>query len=159
MSVYLNLIDPSQGVWLTGDLTNHNAESAIFVQQTNQTGEQINVNLKKMVCIDVFLWLKQNTFWCSFMFISCFNKIWKDDRFTRRLNWGTTAICHDTLKSHKMVFVVGSDKIWKLRLCFIPKVTCCLVCRRVVSFLFVPWCIFTAWKHDVWCESATSCQT
>ncbi len=38
--MYLYLIDLSQGVWLTGDLTNHNAESAIFVQQTNQTGDQ-----------------------------------------------------------------------------------------------------------------------
>ncbi len=27
------------GVWLTVDLTNHNAESAIFVRQTNQMGE------------------------------------------------------------------------------------------------------------------------
>ncbi len=30
--------DPSQGIWLTGDLTNHNTESA-FVWQTNQTGQ------------------------------------------------------------------------------------------------------------------------
>ncbi len=27
------------GVWLPADLTNHNAESAIFVRQTNQMGE------------------------------------------------------------------------------------------------------------------------
>ncbi len=27
--------DPSQGAWLTGDLTIHNTESAIFVRQTN----------------------------------------------------------------------------------------------------------------------------
>ncbi len=33
------LQNPSQGIWLTGDLTNHNAESAILVPQTNQTGE------------------------------------------------------------------------------------------------------------------------
>ncbi len=29
----------SPGVWLKGDLTNHNTESAIFVLQTIQTGE------------------------------------------------------------------------------------------------------------------------
>ncbi len=31
------IIDPSPGVWLTGDLTNHNAEAAIlFDKQTRQ---------------------------------------------------------------------------------------------------------------------------
>ncbi len=71
-------IDPSQGVWLTDDLTNHNAESAIFVQQTNkQTRQEIRLTLVdfnfKKVCFDIFPWLKQDTFWCSFIFISCHN--------------------------------------------------------------------------------------
>lgn len=35
----LKITDPSQGVWLTGDLTNHDAESAFFVWQANQRGE------------------------------------------------------------------------------------------------------------------------
>ncbi len=45
-----------------------------------------------------------------------------------RLNWAATVIWHDTLKSNKTVFIVWislkNDRIWKLRLCFIPKVTC-----------------------------------
>ncbi len=33
------LIDPLPGVWLTGDLTNHNTESIIFVWHTYQIGK------------------------------------------------------------------------------------------------------------------------
>ncbi len=47
-----------------------------------------------------------------------------------RLNRGSTAICHNKLKSHKTVFIVwikktkqkNKDKLWKLRLCSLPKV-------------------------------------
>ncbi len=42
-SKWLCWIDLLQWSWLTGDLTNHNAESPIFVQKTNQTGGQINI--------------------------------------------------------------------------------------------------------------------
>ncbi len=47
--------------WLTGDLTNHNAESAILPnKQIRQESRltSVNFNLKKMVCIDVFPQLK-----------------------------------------------------------------------------------------------------
>ncbi len=57
--------DPLPGVWLTGNLTSHNAESAIFVQQTNNRQESrltlVDLNLVKNVS-DVFPRLKQDTF-------------------------------------------------------------------------------------------------
>ncbi len=40
------LIDPSQGVWLIGDLTNHNAESTILSdKQTRQESRLTSVDL------------------------------------------------------------------------------------------------------------------
>ncbi len=76
------------------------------------------------------------------MFISCL-----DDRFMCHLNsiLGNTAICHNTLKSLNILFVVGISlkkyTFWNVRLCFIPEVTCSLVCC-VVIFLFALWCVF-----------------
>ncbi len=61
------------GVWLTGDLTNHNAESAIFVQQADRRVELHWWTWTRKLCIDVFPRLKQDNFWCLFMFILCYN--------------------------------------------------------------------------------------
>ncbi len=83
------------------------------------------------------------------MFISRLN-----DRFMCHLNniLGNTAICHNTLKSHKMVFVAGISfkkyTFWNVRLCVIPEVTCSLVCCCVVIFLFALWCVFGVMLHS-----------
>ncbi len=121
----LQSIDPSQGVWLTGNLTNHIAESAVLFDK--QTRQESTVN---------YCW------WTStwkFMFILLCNwKRGREDQFTCHLNWGDKAICHDSLKSHKTVFIVWislkkNDNIWKLRLCFIPKVTCFILSIGTLS--------------------------
>ncbi len=56
-------------------MTNHNAESTIFIRQTSLTGDRtlklVVLNFKNGPSI--FPRLKQDTFWCSFMFISCYN--------------------------------------------------------------------------------------
>ncbi len=100
-------IDPSLRAWLTGDLTNYNAESAICL--TNKSDGRVltsvNLNLKNGVYWRLSA-VEINMFWCSFMFILCFKYIWKDDRFTCLLNWGVSLICYDSLKSHKTVFIV-----------------------------------------------------
>ncbi len=78
-----------------------------------------------------------------------------DRRFMCHLNniLGNTAICHNTLKSHKMVFVAGISfkkyTFWNVRLCVIPEVTCSLVCCCVVIFSLLCDVFFTAWEYDV----------
>ncbi len=110
-----------------------------------------------MVCVDVFTRLKQDPFWCSFMFILCFRKEEEmigshADWFTCCLNWDTTAFCCNTLKSHLMVFIVWislkNDRIWKLILCFIPKVTCSVLFVGVLSVSSLLCNVFfTTWGH------------
>ncbi len=60
----------------------------------------------------------------SCLFRALASKCEKMIRSCVHLNWGTTVICHNTLKSHKIVFFnfLKKDHIWKLRLCFIPEV-------------------------------------
>ncbi len=64
------------------------------------------------------------------------------------VNCGAAVICHDTLKSHKTVFIVEflkNYKVLKLRLCFIPKVTCSVLSVCALSvFSLLHNVIFTA---------------
>ncbi len=59
-------------------------------------------------------------------------------KYEKTIGW-TKAIqwCHDTLNSHKMVFIdwisLKKDKIWKLRPCFIPEVTCSVNCSSTLQ--------------------------
>ncbi len=109
--------------------------------------------------------VEQDTSLCSFMFLKLTSKeeemigwraAWTEERYSnlpRHLKEPQNGInCLNFLK--KMT-------IWKLRLCFIPKVTCSvLVSWSVVSFLLLRRCIFhCVEKHDVWRESGMACQT
>ncbi len=87
------------------------------------------------------------------MVISYYNQIiWKNDLCMCCLNWRATAIRHNTLKSHKTVFIVWIS--WK-KMAFesgdfhTKSNLLCLVCQLVVSFLFAPWCIFHCVR--TWC--------
>ncbi len=53
-------IDRSQRAWLTGHLTNHNAESAILPEKQIRQDSRLTVEILtwKILCIDVFLRLK-----------------------------------------------------------------------------------------------------
>ncbi len=80
--------------------------------------------------------------------------MWKDDRFMCNLNWGSTLIFHDILKSHKIVFIVyislKNYKIWMLRPCFIPEVACSVLSVGIFSVSSLLRDVFsTAWEHYV----------
>ncbi len=100
----------------------------------------------KTVCIDVFPRLKKipsDVHSCLFCTITSRGR---DDRFTCHLNWGATAICHITLKSHKRVFIVSNFYKMKKNLIqrqfYTKSNLLCLVCRHIISFLFAQRCIF-----------------
>ncbi len=72
-----SVIDLSPGGWLTGNLINDQAESAILSdKQTRQESRlmSVDLNLKNGVYWQLSQ-LKQETFWCSFMFIVCYRFI------------------------------------------------------------------------------------
>ncbi len=80
----------------------------------------------------------------------------KRHQFTCCLKW--SAICHDTIKSPKSVFIVWVslkiDKIWMLTLCFIPNITCSVLSVGALSVSSLISDVFsTEWEH-VWRESA-----
>ncbi len=50
--------------------------------------------------------------------------------------------------------VLKKDTIWKLTLCFIPKVTCSVLSA---SPFFLRDVFFTVWVHDVWRERTLAC--
>ncbi len=58
----ISLIDPSQGAWLTGDLSNHNTKSTILPdKQTRQESKLmwVDLNLNHFV----YWWLVINRYW------------------------------------------------------------------------------------------------
>ncbi len=76
----------------------------------------------------------------------------KEEMIGSRAAWTVaTAICHDTLKSHKTVFIVWiSYKMTKADTLFHTKSNLlCLVCRCVVSLLIALRCIFHCVR--TWC--------
>ncbi len=80
-NLYCNPIDPSQRAWLTGDLTNHNAESAILSdKQIRQESIFTSVDLNlKTLCVLTFLrgWNKlcSDVHSCSFCALKKLDKI------------------------------------------------------------------------------------
>ncbi len=101
--------------WLTGDLTNQNAESAIsHDKQIRQESRltSVDLNLKNIVYWRLSAVEIKKTFLCSFMFISCFMYIWKDNR--SRAAWIEAlqlSVTTRQLKSHKTVFVTRAGKM------------------------------------------------
>ncbi len=146
----LLLIDPSRGAWLTGHLANHNAESVIL------SDKQIS-QVSRLTLVDINL--RKGVYWRLSMFETRYLLIDVHSCLVRALSkyekmiglcgaWTEAVICHDTLKSHKIVllfeFLWNSMNFYeKLWLCFIPEVTCYVLSNCVFgSFLFAPRCIF-----------------
>ncbi len=73
-------------------------------------------------------------------------------------NWGATTICHDkttqrVTKWYLFEFL-KNDTIWKLRPCFIPKVTCSVLsCLSACCQFSLCYLMYIAWEHDVWLQS------
>lgn len=109
-------IDPFQGVWLTGDLINN----------CLNVGE---LELDKWCVLTSFHgWNKKSR---TLIFIHVHFERGRVVWFTCCLNWCATAICHETLKSDKMLNLRQNwDFVsYQINLLF-------LVCRQVVGFLF-----------------------
>ncbi len=138
---------------LTGDLSNHNAESAIL--SNKQTRPCRWTWTWKMVCIDIFLWLKQDTFWCSFMF-SFKRKRWSVHVPLKIKHYSKLSphIKEPQNAIYSLNFL-KNEKIGKLGLCFIQKVTCSVlsVSTLAVSSLLCN-VFFTVWR-----ERAMACWT
>ncbi len=106
-----------------------------------------------MVCTDVFLWLKQDTFRCSFMFILCC----KEERLSfhvplelRRYSDLSQHIKEPHIKCY-LLFQFLTKKKTKIesRLYFIPKVTCSVFSVRTFSMsCLLRDLFFTAWRES-----------
>ncbi len=162
----LSPINPSLGIWLTGDLTNHNTESAILSdKQTRQERRLILVDLS----------LKNSVYWCL---STVKNKIASDVRsclfcamtIKRKTWWVRMPLelrCYSDLSRHikepqngiYCLNFLQNEIIWKLRLFHTESNLLCLVCRCVVSFLFAPRCIFHCVR--TWCVAweCMACRT
>ncbi len=132
---------------LTGDLTNHTAKSAILSKK--QTRPCRWTRTWKMVCIDIFPWLKQDTFWCSFMFILCYvkRKRWSVHVPLKMKHYLSPHIKEPQNAIYYINFL-KNEKIGKLRLCFIQKITCSVlsVSTLAVSSLLCK-AFFTVWHE------------
>ncbi len=111
-----------------------------------------------MVYTDIFLWLKQVTFWCSFVFIL--------SELVKRRRWSVHVPLELRRYSDLSWHIKGpQNSIYRLNaeaLYHTKSDLLCLVCRHVVSFLFAPRCIFhyirtwcVAWKHHGLLDVAT----
>ncbi len=130
-------IDPSQGVWLTGDLTNHNTESAILsVKQTRQESKLTSGGLeleKWCVLMSFCSWNKiiSDVHSCLFRVLSKYEKMIV--HVSPELRHYTNLSRHITKPQNSICCFLKNDQIWKLRLCFIPKVTCSVLSVSMLS--------------------------
>ncbi len=107
----------------------------------------------KTVCIDIFPRLKKIPSDVHSCLCCTITSRGRDDRFTCHLNWGATAICHITLKSHKRVFIVSNFYKMKKNVIqrhnFIPKVTCSVLYVGTLSVFSLLSDVFFTWEHDL----------
>ncbi len=124
-------------------------------KQTRQESRFTSVDLNlKNGCIDVYPRLKLDIFWCSFCAIT--SKV--EEMIGSRATW-TEALQRSVKEPQNGIYCLNflpNFKIWKLTLCFIPKVTCSVlsVGELSVSSLLRN-VFFTVWEH----ESTMACQT
>ncbi len=157
----LTLTDPLPEVLLSGDLTNNNTESVIFSDKQTRLESRLTsvyLNLKNSVtCIDILILL-------PLMFIHVYYMLrGKYDWFICHMNWGITAICHNTLKPQNYIYCfIKKNKMKAGTLLHTESNLLFLVCQSVSvlsvsSLLCNVFC--TVWEHDFWRESTTACWT
>ncbi len=140
-------IDPLPGDWLTGDLTNHNGESAILSdKQTGQESRLMLVDLNLINSVYGHLSVVETRY--HLMFIHIYFRLW----LVRRKTW---------------YLLFEFLKIWqhlKAEACFIPEVTC-----SVLSKINLAWklatlkqmkclCTFKKWRFEPVLEILTCFQ-
>ncbi len=119
----------SPGVWLTGDLTNHNPEFAILSDK--QTRRESRLTLVdwtwKTVLTSFCGWNKIPSDVHSCLFHAITSK--EEEMIGSHAAW-TEALLRSIKEPQNSIYCfyfLQNDQIWKLRLCFIPKVICSLL--------------------------------
>ncbi len=155
------VIVTSQGIWLTGDLTNHNVEPAIFVWQESRL-TSVDLSLKNGVFTSFCSWNKipSDVHSCLFHAITSNIKRWSV-HVTLELRRYSDLSQH-IKEPHNGIYCLNFFFFLKtnLKACFIAEVTRSVLSVGALSvFCLLPNVFFTVWEHGVWSERGTACRT